>query len=75
MTQLIEVSEQLTEDERRRVQAFAQELLARRAAPAAEAPQIDVDRLYGMFAGLGGDRPDKELLRQAWDEHLAKHDH
>ena len=81
MTQTLETTKPLTDDERRQVQNYAEFLIARREAAAASAdPQdrkpnrINVDALIGMFAGMGGDKPDKELIREAWDEIAAKYD-
>jgi hypothetical protein len=76
VTQTFQVTQPLTEDERRKVQAYAESLIASRPvnAPGSAAGRIDVDALYGMFAGIGGDKSDKELLREAWDDQLAKFD-
>jgi hypothetical protein len=73
MTQTFHVTKPLTDDERRKVQAYAETLIASRPS-APVAGRIDVDALYGMFAGMGGDKSDKELVREAWDEQLAKYD-
>jgi hypothetical protein len=35
---------------------------------------IDVDRLIGLCAGMGGDKSDKQLIREAWDEVVDKYD-
>jgi hypothetical protein len=75
MTQTIDVTRPLTEDERQRVQAHAEALIASRPVGTDKCTErIDVDGLYGMFAGLGGNKSDKELIREAWDEQLAKYD-
>ena len=76
MTQTLETTAPLTDDERRMVQAYAESLIARRHAAASPAPsaRINVDALYGMCAGMGGDKPDKELIREAWDDLLKKYD-
>ena len=33
---------------------------------------IDVDKLMGMCAGMGGDKPDEELIREAWNGVIDK---
>jgi len=76
MTQTFHVTKPLTDDERRKVQAYAETLIASRPENASPTvpTRIDVDALYGMFAGMGGDKSDKELIREAWDDQLAKYD-
>jgi hypothetical protein len=76
MTQTFHVTKSLTDDERRKVQDYAETLIANRPAnaPAPAPGSIDVDALYGMFAGMGGDKSEKELIREAWDDQLAKYD-
>jgi hypothetical protein len=67
----------LTAEERRKVQAFAESLIANRTAGDGKngrPNRIDVDKLYGMFADIGGDKTDKELLRESWDDVLKKFD-
>jgi hypothetical protein len=79
MTQTLETTQPLTTDERRQVQDYAEFLISRRESRAATAQdqrpnRINVDALIGMFAGMGGDKSNKELIREAWDEIAAKYD-
>jgi hypothetical protein len=77
MTQTVDITRPLTDDERRKVQAYAESLIAsrpRRDRQGAPTDRIDVDGLMGMLAGMGGDKSDKELIREAWDEIVAKYD-
>lgn len=76
MTQTLNLTQPLTDDERKKVQDYAESLIAGRAnAQAKSAPKyVDVDALMGMFAGMGGDKSDKELIREAWDDIAAKYD-
>ena len=81
MTQMLETTKPLTDEERRQVQTYAEFLISRRGGPAAtveprnpEPNRVNVDAIIGMFAGMGGDKSDKELIREAWDEIAAKYD-
>lgn len=77
MTQTLHLTQPLTDDERKKVQAYAESLIAHRPGSEAtkSAPKyVDVDALMGMLAGMGGDKSDKELVREAWDEIIAKYD-
>ena len=77
MTQIVETTTPLTAEERRQVQDFAEFLISRRNgnSPQAEKPKgIDVDGLIGLCKGMGGDKSDKELVREAWDDLLKKYD-
>jgi hypothetical protein len=76
MTQTLNVTKPLTDEEQRKVQAFAEQLIAHRSVENTPQGQqhVNVDALHGMFAGLGGDKTTKELIREAWDEIAAKYD-
>ena len=80
MTQLIETNIPLTEDELRQVKNFAEFLLARRAKPPglgtaqSSRKYVNVDALMGLCKGMGGDKSDKELIREAWDDVIDKLD-
>ena len=75
MTQTLDIQtpRPLTPDERKKVQAFAESLVVGRASDSG-APRVNVDALLGMFAGLGGDKSDDELVREAWDDVIAKYE-
>ena len=73
MTQIVDTTKPLTEDERRKVEAYAETLIASRPAPQSSGTRhIDVDGLIGLCAGMGGDKSDKALIRQAWADVVAK---
>ena len=76
MTQALNLTQPLTDDERKKVQNYAESLIANRGpSEGKSAPKyVDVDALLGMFAGMGGDKSDKQLIREAWDEISAKYD-
>ena len=76
MTQTLqlEIERPLTAQEREDVQAYVRALLARRTATADEGDRyIDVDAIRGLFADMGGDKGDKELIREAWDAETDKY--
>lgn len=80
MTQQLEVNVPLNEEELKQVKDFAEFLVSRRgfkaATPAREARQkyVNVDALMGLCKGMGGDKSDKELIREAWDSVIDKLD-
>jgi hypothetical protein len=85
MHRLNELAAKLTPAQVKEVEDFAEFLLAQRNGrspiatrePAQQnqtANRINVDALIGMFAGMGGDKSSKELIREAWDEIAAKYD-
>jgi hypothetical protein len=87
MHRLSELAEKLTPTQLKEVEDFAEFLITRCAVRNADptptssavaqqppANRINVDALIGMFAGMGGDKSDKELIREAWDEIAAKYD-
>jgi hypothetical protein len=78
MNRLIELASKLTPAQLREIEDFAAFLIARPAPPAptadAQPKYIDVDAIAGMFAGMGSDKSDKELVREAWDEIAAAYE-
>ena len=78
MTQTLQVKTALTPEELKQVQDFAEFLVSRRISrpvtPSREgrANNIDVDALMGLCKGMGGDKSDKELIREAWDSVIDK---
>lgn len=74
MTEVLEITSPLTEDERRQLREFAELLIARRKSSPTTQKHVDVAAIRGMFAGLGGEKTDKELVREAWDDITNKYD-
>ena len=79
MTHVLEINGQLTPDELKQVKAFAEFLISRRrpdlpTATESRPKYINVDALMGMCRGMGGDRTDDELIREAWDHVIDKLD-
>lgn len=72
----IELERPLTEEERKKVQAFAASLVTSKSnrVVTQQPTHVEVEALLGMFAGMGGAKTDKELIREAWDEIAAKYD-
>lgn len=69
----INVARPLTAEQLEKVQAYAESLLANQ--PQAKGDEyVDVDAIRGIFAGLGGNKSDKELIRESWDEIASKYD-
>jgi hypothetical protein len=78
MSRLTELVAKLTSDQLQEVEDFA-EFLATRPRPAGpgtprHSKPIDVDALVGLCKGMGGDKTDKELIREAWDDLLDKYE-
>jgi hypothetical protein len=77
MHRLNDLVEKLTPQQIKEVEDFA-EFLATRRRESSVTPvrpkYIDVDGLIGLCAGMGGDKSDKELIREAWDEVVDKYD-
>ena len=68
MTQALETTRPLTTEEQKQVQTFAEFLIARRGpAPTPTPERINVDAVVGLCKGMGRDKTDKELIREAWD--------
>lgn len=67
MTQQLDITLTLTEEERRQVQNFAEFLISRRRSPALrpKPKYINVDALAGLCAGMGGDKTAVELAHEA----------
>jgi hypothetical protein len=77
MHRLNELAAKLTPIEVKEVEDFAEFLIARGGSRNKAVPsggRIDVDALIGMFEGMGGDKSDKELIREAWDDVIAKYE-
>ena len=83
MTQILNlnVSRPLTADERQQLQTYAESLVARQESSGPprqpdldQTSRINVDALVGLCKGMGGDKSDKELIREAWDEIAKKYD-
>jgi hypothetical protein len=73
MHRLNELAEKLTPSQVKEVEDFAEFLASRQSA--AEPPRfVNVDALLGMCKGMGGDKSDKELIREAWDAVVDKLD-
>jgi hypothetical protein len=81
MQRLNELAAQLTPAQVKKVEDFAESLIAPPAAVRDERGgdgsgpnRINVDALLGLCAGMGGNKSDKELIREAWDEVVDKLD-
>jgi hypothetical protein len=71
MTRLLEIASRLNPAQLAAVEDFAEFLSTRQPSPhpgpvRTPAGGIDVSGVVGLCAGMGGDRPGKELIREAW---------
>jgi hypothetical protein len=73
MTQIVETTKPLTDEERRQVEAYAESLIAKRSA-SQRVHRMNTDGLIGLCEGMGGDKSDKELIREGWEDVVAKLD-
>jgi hypothetical protein len=68
MSRLTELTAKLTPSQLQEVEDFAEFLATRSPHGAAAHPsRINADGLMGLCEGMGGDKTDKELVREAWD--------
>ena len=68
MSRLTELAAKLTPSQLQEVEDFAEFLAARGSDAGTARPiRIDVDSLMGLCQGMGGDKTEKELIREAWD--------
>jgi hypothetical protein len=79
MHRLNELATKLTPAQVKEVEDFAEFLISRAPDEAESArsnggPGVNVAALTGLCRGMGGDKSDKELIREAWDEIAAKYD-
>lgn len=69
MTRLLELTSKLTPSELKQVEDFAEFLSKKNGHVShhAGATHVDISGLVGLCKGMGGDRSDDELIREAWD--------
>jgi hypothetical protein len=72
MHRLNELAQKLSPAQLKAVEDFAAFLLTRPATPGGK--RMDVDSLIGLCKGMGGDKSDKALVREAWEEVVKKYD-
>lgn len=74
MHRLNELAAKLTPAQVKEVEDFAEFLLSQRPVAPLGAPtdRINLDALMGLCKGMGGDKSDKKLIREAWDDIAAK---
>jgi len=78
MNRLTELAAKLTPAQLKEVEDFAEFLAvhdgsARKAASKKEPLRLaNIDALVGLCSGMGGDRTNKELIRQSWDDVVKK---
>ncbi len=80
MHRLNEIAGRLSPAQVKEVEDFAEFLLARRGLLRPDGTgekrlnRNDVDGMIGMLEGMGGDKSNKELIGEAWDDASAKYD-
>jgi hypothetical protein len=68
MSRLTELASKLSPDQLREVEDFAEFLTTRAGAPnRPPKSRINVDALYGLCSGMGGDKSDKDVVRDGWN--------
>lgn len=75
MNRLNELVQRLTPEQVKAVEDYAESLARDNEAGAGTRSKfINADALVGLLKGMGGDKTDDELIKEAWDSIIEKYD-